>query len=55
MAGWHHGRDAHELEQTSGDGEGQGGLVHCSPWGCKKWDRLGDGTTPPMINEVPSW
>ena len=24
------------LGQTPGDGEGQGGLVYCSPWGCKE-------------------
>ena len=27
--------NAHEFEQTPGDGEGQGSLVFCSPWGCK--------------------
>ena len=32
MAGWHHQCNGHELGQTSGDGEGQGGLVCCSPW-----------------------
>ena len=26
MVGWHHQLDGHELEQTPGDGEGQGGL-----------------------------
>ena len=24
MFGWHHGLNGHELDQTSGDGEGQG-------------------------------
>ena len=28
----------HEFEQDPGDGEGQGSLVCCSPWGCKKSD-----------------
>ena len=28
----------HELEQTLGDSEGQGGLACCSPWGHKKSD-----------------
>ena len=32
MAGWHHRCNGHELGQTLGDGEGQGGLVCCSPW-----------------------
>ena len=36
MAGWHHWCNGHELGQTSGDGEGQGGLACCSSWGCKK-------------------
>ena len=36
MARWHHGCNGHELGQTSGAGEGQGGLVCCSPWGCKE-------------------
>ena len=25
-----------ECEQTPGDGEGQGSLTCCSPWGCKQ-------------------
>ena len=36
MVGWHHRLSGHELEQTPGDGEGQGSLVHCSPWGHKE-------------------
>ena len=32
MAAWHHWRNEYELGQTLGDGEGQGGLVCCSPW-----------------------
>ena len=31
--GWHHQLNGHESEQTPGDGEGQGSLVCCSPWG----------------------
>ena len=27
-----------EFEQAPGDGEGQGNLACCSPWGCKKLD-----------------
>ena len=37
-AGWHHRLSGHELDQTLGDGEGQGSLVCCSPWGCKELD-----------------
>ena len=35
MVGWHHQLNAHEFEQAPGDGEGQGSLVCCSPWGHK--------------------
>ena len=38
MAEWHHWLDEHEFEQTSGVGDGQGGLACCSPWGCKESD-----------------
>ena len=27
-----------EFEQAPGDGEGQGSLACCSPWGCKESD-----------------
>ena len=30
---WHHRFNGHELGQTLGDGEGQGGLAFCSPYG----------------------
>ena len=36
MAGWHHQCNGHELGQTSGDGEGLGGLALCTPWGHKE-------------------
>ena len=41
MAEWHHRGNEHELGQTPGDGEGQGGLECCSPWGCKELDMTG--------------
>ena len=31
-----HRLNRHEFEQTPGDGEGQGNLACCSPWGCKE-------------------
>ena len=34
----HHQLNGHELGQTLGHDEGQGGLACCSPWGCKEWD-----------------
>ena len=38
MVGWNHWLSGHEFEQTPGDGEGQGSLVCCSPWGHKESD-----------------
>ena len=38
MAGWHHGLNRHESEQTLGNGEVQGSLVCCRPWGHKGSD-----------------
>ena len=36
MVGWHHLLNGHEFEQALGVGDGQGGLVCCSPWGHKE-------------------
>jgi len=38
MIGWHDRLNGHEFEQALGDGEGQGRLVCCSPWGHKESD-----------------
>ena len=38
MEGWHHWLNGLESGQTQGDGEGQGGLACCSPWGLKESD-----------------
>ena len=49
MVGWHHRLNGHEFEQAPGDGEGQGSLMCCSPWGCKESDTtfwLKDNTKP---------
>ena len=35
MVGWHHQLNGHEFEQTLGDGEGQGSLACCGPWGLR--------------------
>ena len=32
MVGWHHRLNGHEFEHALGAGDGQGGLVCCSPW-----------------------
>ena len=38
MIGWHHRLYEHESEQALGDGDGQGVLACCSPWGHKELD-----------------
>ena len=38
MVGCHHCLNGHEFEQAPGDGEGQGSLACCSPWGHKESD-----------------
>ena len=39
MVRQHHQLNVDETEQTPGDGEGQGSLVYCSPWGRKESDK----------------
>ena len=36
--GWHHRLNAHRFEQAPGDGDGQGSLGCCSPWGLRETD-----------------
>ena len=38
MVGWHHQLSGHEFEYTPEADDGRGGLVCCSPWGCKELD-----------------
>ena len=38
MVEWHNRLNGRKFEQALGDGEGQGGLVCCSAWGCKEPD-----------------
>ena len=38
MVGWHQRLSGHEFGQTPGVGDGQGGLVCCSPRGRKEPD-----------------
>ena len=39
--------NGHEFEQTLGDGEGEGSLACCSPWG----SRVGHDMTETMNNK----
>ena len=41
MTGWHLRSNGRELGQTPGDGEGQGDLPCCGPWGRKESDVTG--------------
>ena len=38
MVGWYHRFNRQEFEKAPGVGDGQGGLVCCSPWGCIELD-----------------
>ena len=45
MVGWHRRLNGREFEQTLGDGEVQGSLACCAPWG-----RKGSDTTEQLDN-----
>ena len=49
MVGWNHQFNGHELGQTPGDGEGQGGLACHSPWGHKELAQLEDRMYTRMV------
>ena len=38
MVGWHHQLNGHGFGWTLSVGDGLGGLVCCSSWGCKELD-----------------
>ena len=48
---WHHQLNGHEFEQTLGDGEGQGCLACCIPWGCKE-TQLSNWTTTTICCKI---
>ena len=55
MVGWNHWLDGHESEWTLGDGDGQGGLACCDPWGCKELDTIEWlNWTEDFLSSVPS-
>ena len=43
--------NGHESEQTPGDGEGEGSMVCCSPWGRKSQTWLGDWTATKILED----
>ena len=53
MGGWHHQLNGHEFVQAPGDGEGQGRLACCSPWGHKKSDTTGQLNNNNKFSNLP--
>ena len=58
MVGLHHRLNGLEFEQALGDGEGQGSLACCSPWGGKRSDKTErlnndnkDANTSPRLSQ----
>ena len=52
MVEWHHQLNGHQFEQAPGDGEGQGSLLCCSPWGRRESDmteRLNNNTNKYLL------
>ena len=39
IVGWYHRLDGHEFDRALGDGDGQGSLACCNPWGHKESDK----------------
>ena len=51
MVKWHYWLNWHEFEQAPGDGEGQGSLACCSPWGHKESDTTEQLNNSKFYNE----
>ena len=52
MVGLHHQCNEHELEQTLGDGEGQGRLMCCSPQDREESDMTGQVNNNNLIHII---
>ena len=50
MVQWHHWCNGHELGQTPGDGEEQGGLAYCNLWSPEESDMIGNWTTRTLVS-----
>ena len=61
MVGWNHWFNLCEFEQAPEDGEVQGGLACCCPWGCKELDMTDQmnsnkrAATLPIYGKAPTW
>ena len=49
---WYRLLNGHKFEQILGDGEGQGSLACCSPWGCKELDRTEQLNSSNNVSEM---
>ena len=56
MVEWHYRLNGHESKQTLGDGEEQGSLACCSPWGYKVgYDRVTEQQIQTKGEEDNKW
>ena len=59
MVGWHHWLNGREFKQALGNGEGQGSLACCSPWGGKELDTTEQlnksGSRACVLNALPTF
>ena len=55
MVEWHHRLNGHEFVQTPGDGERQGSMVCCSPWGNKELDTTERLNNSQVSETLASW
>ena len=55
MVGCHHQLNGHDFEQTLGVGNRQGGLVCCSPWGCKESEMTEWLNWTDWKGKIPAW
>ena len=58
IVGWHHQLNVHEFEEVLGDGEGQGSLACCSPWGQQRSgldSKFSASTGDPLVIGPSGW
>ena len=58
MVGGHYWINGHEIEQITGDGEGQGRLACCSPWSYKEWgmiEQINNNKRSVGLNHSTKW
>ena len=53
MVGQNYQLNGHEFEQILGDGEGQGSLTYCSPWGYKESDVTEQLNNNNVFSDIP--